>query len=61
LGSNLVSVALLPLALGISGDIYVAITRISGSAAVGAASSAAALILFLGLWYAQPLLLRARA
>jgi hypothetical protein len=58
LGSNLVSIALLPLALGICGDIYVAITRISESGAVGAASAAAALILFLGLWYAKPLLLR---
>ena len=60
LGSNLVSAALLPLALGISGDIYVAITKITENAAAGAAAAFVALMMFTGLWYAQPLLFRAR-
>ncbi len=61
LGSKLVSVALLPLAAGISGDVYVAIAKIADSAVIGAAVAAGALLLFLSLWYVQPLRLRRRA
>jgi small-conductance mechanosensitive channel len=60
LGSGLVTTALLPLALGISGDIYVAVARIANESAVGAAAAAGSLLLFLIFWYVQPLRLRAR-
>jgi len=56
-GSACITAALLPLALGISGDIYVAITRIADSPAAGTTAAALALLLFLTFWYAQPLLL----
>jgi Family of unknown function (DUF6328) len=57
-GSRFVTAALLPLALGISGDIYVAVTRIAASTTIGAAAGASAMLLFLTFWYAQPLILR---
>ena len=60
LGSALVTAALLPLALGISGDIYVAVARIAKASVIGAAAAALFLILFLALWYVQPLMLRHR-
>ena len=58
LGSGLVTTALLPVALGISGDIYVAGARIAGTSWIGAGAAALSLILFLALWYVQPLMLR---
>ena len=58
LGSALVTAALLPLALGISGDIYVAVARIAKASVIGAAAAALSLILFLSFWYVQPLVLR---
>lgn len=60
LGSGLVTAALLPVALGISGDIYVAVTRIAKEDLVGIAAAALSLSLFLWFWYIQPLLLRER-
>ena len=60
LGSALVTAALLPLALGISGDIYVALARIAKESAIGAAAATLSLILFLAFWYVQPLMLRHR-
>lgn len=57
-GSGFVNAALLPLALGISGDIYVAIARIGNSPFPGAICASFALLLFLFFWYAQPLFLR---
>jgi hypothetical protein len=58
IGSLLVTAALIPLALGISGDFYVAAVKILGDArfaAMGAGTTA----LMLGLlWYGVPLLLR---
>ena len=59
-GSAFVTAALLPLALGISGDIYVAVTRIAGSPSIGLAAAMLAMTLFLGFWYVQPLILRRR-
>jgi hypothetical protein len=59
-GSRFVTAALLPLAFGISGDIYVAVTRLAGASAAGLCSAAAALLLFLGFWYVQPLMLHRR-
>jgi hypothetical protein len=60
-GAALVTSALLPLALGIAGDIYVAITRIANSSAVGVGAAVLSLLVFLGFWYVQPILLRSRA
>jgi len=60
IGSGLVTAAMLPLALGLSGDIYVAIARLSEDRMAGFVASLAALTLLLGLWYAHPLILRSR-
>jgi hypothetical protein len=60
LGSGLVTAALLPIAFGISGDIYVAVTRIAQKSMIGAVAAAATFVLFLAFWYVQPLLLRDR-
>ena len=40
----LVTAALLPLALGISGDIYVAVARIANQTAIGAAAAVTGII-----------------
>lgn len=60
LGSTFVTAALLPVALGISGDIYVAVARIAGEDPAGIAAAVLSLSLFLWFWYVQPLLLRQR-
>lgn len=59
-GSRFVTAALLPLALGISGDIYVSLARIGNSVMIGMAASLSSLLLYLFFWYVQPLLLRNR-
>ena len=60
LGSNLVTAALLPLSLGLAGDIYVAVGHGLESEALGVAAALAILTLLLGIWYAWPLLVRLR-
>jgi hypothetical protein len=57
-GSAFASAALVPFALGISGDIYVAISRIANTPSVGIAAGTFTLLLFLAFWYVQPVLLR---
>lgn len=59
-GSGLVTVALLPLSLGLAGDIYVAVGHSLGNEALGIAAAIAVLILLLSVWYLWPLLVRAR-
>jgi hypothetical protein len=59
-GSGLVTAALLPLSLGLAGDIYVAVGHGLDNEALGVAAALAILILLLGIWYAWPLLVRAR-
>jgi hypothetical protein len=59
-GSGLVTAALLPLSLGIAGDIYVAVGHGLDNAAVGIATAIAVLILLISIWYLWPLLVRAR-
>ena len=59
-GSRLVTVALLPLSLGIAGDIYVAVGRSLGNETLGVATGLAVLILLLSIWYLWPLLVRVR-
>jgi len=49
--SDMVVAALVPLALGLSGDFFVVSSKITHSAAVAAGMSATLLIIFLGLWF----------
>jgi hypothetical protein len=60
IGSRFVVSAAVPLGLGISADIYVAVTRALESTAAGLISSILAVTFFAVLWFVQPLLLRAR-
>jgi hypothetical protein len=60
LGSALVTAALLPLSLGIAGDIYVAVRHSLDSATLGLGAGLLIAALLLAIWYAWPLLLRAR-
>jgi hypothetical protein len=60
LGSTLVTVALLPLSIGISCDIFVMIGKISQSNLGGIAAAALVFLMLMGFWYVQPLILRAR-
>jgi len=55
IGSALVTIATLPLALGLAGDVYVVIAKITGSPAAGGAASAVSLIVLTGLWHIYPL------
>jgi hypothetical protein len=55
LGSWLVTVAALPLALGISSDILVVLYKVSGSLPLALAGAGLSAGLFLGVWYAFPL------
>jgi hypothetical protein len=59
-GAALVTMALLPLSFGLAGDIYVAVGHGLKSEALGAAAALLIFTLLLGVWYAWPLLVRAR-
>jgi hypothetical protein len=48
-----------PLAVGITADLYVSVARALDSAALGAAAAGAVGLALLGLWILQPLYLRA--
>jgi thiosulfate reductase cytochrome b subunit len=60
LGSALLLGAAAPLAIGITGDLYVAASKALESPGWGAAAAGAAALILLGLWLVQPLVLRAR-
>jgi len=60
LGSRLVIAAAVPLAAGIAGDIYVAVTRALEWPRAGALAAAATAALLAGMWLIYPLLLRRR-
>ncbi|MGB9367878.1 MAG: DUF6328 family protein [Xanthobacteraceae bacterium] len=60
LGSTLVLAAAVPLAGGIVGDLYVAVTKALDRPEIGAAVAVAALIVLAALWLVHPLLLRTR-
>jgi hypothetical protein len=51
LASAMVVAALVPLALGLSGDFFVVAYKITHSPAVAAGLSGAALVMFFGLWF----------
>jgi hypothetical protein len=53
-GSALVAGATLPLGLGLAGDVYVVIAKISGSFAIGLFTGGLAFLLLAGLWYLFP-------
>jgi hypothetical protein len=55
IGSALVTMATVPLALGLAGDIYVVIAKIANSSAAGWLAGALGLIVLIGLWHAYPL------
>jgi hypothetical protein len=58
LGARFVVAAALPIAAGIAGDLYVAVSKATESVSVGATTASIGAILLLILWYVQPLLLR---
>jgi hypothetical protein len=60
IGSTVVTVALAPLALGLSADFYIALTQILRDRALAALSAGVVLLLLATLWYGVPLLLRQR-
>jgi hypothetical protein len=55
IGSALVTMATVPLALGLAGDIYVVVAKIADSSAAGWLAGALGLITLIGLWHAYPL------
>lgn len=60
LASILVVAAMVPIALGMSGDFYVILVRVTGSSARGALGAGAAFALFLTAWFGYTALRRAR-
>jgi len=58
IGSRFVVAATLPLAMGIAGDLYVAVGKIAEKNVFGIAAALAAMIVLAALWYVQPYLLR---
>jgi len=56
IGSALVTAATFPLGLGMAGDVYVVIAKISGSFVIGSVTGGLAFALLTGLWYIYPLL-----
>jgi hypothetical protein len=59
-GSAPVTAATIPLALGLAGDTYVVLSKITGSPAVAIAVAGAVFILLIGLWHAYPVVTAAR-
>jgi hypothetical protein len=60
IGSRFVMAATVPLALGLSGDLYVVIEKIAGSDAIAVAVALIALAGLVCLWYIYPAWLRRR-
>lgn len=58
IGSLIVTLALIPLALGLSGDFYLAASRMIDNRPASAAAAAAVFVVLATLWYAVPLVLR---
>lgn len=56
IGSALVTGATLPLGVGLAGDVYVVIAKISGSLAIGSITGGLAFVLLTGLWYVYPII-----
>jgi uncharacterized protein DUF6328 len=60
-GSALAIGATLPLGLGMAGDVYVVIEKISGSSVIGSFIAGLAFALLTGLWYIYPLIVAWRS
>jgi hypothetical protein len=60
LGRWLITGATMPLTFGLSGDLYVVLTKIAASARIGAFIAGAAFVLMVGLWHAFPAFIRLR-
>ena len=54
-GSALVTIATLPLALGLAADIYVVIAKIAGSLTTGCIAAVLSLVGLVGLWHLYPM------
>ena len=59
-GSAFVTGATLPLGLGMAGDVYVVIAKISGSFAIGSLTGGLAFVLLTAPWYIYPLIVARR-
>ncbi|GBQ27544.1 hypothetical protein HLH34_10255 [Gluconacetobacter azotocaptans] len=55
LGGNITATALVPLALGLTGDSYVVAARIVGSGTAGTLVATAVAAILFGLWFAWPM------
>ncbi len=55
IASGMIVAALVPIALGLSGDFFVVVYKVTSSPAIAAGLSAAVLALFAALWFALPL------
>jgi len=60
LGGRFVMTAAVALALGLAADVYVVITKVAESDALGASASALSLVALIGLWHVSPWYLRAQ-
>ena len=60
IGTRFIVAAAVPLGFGISLELFVALVRVTGSPAIGILGACVTAALFGGLWFVQPLLLRAR-
>jgi hypothetical protein len=58
--SRMVLAAMVPLALGLSGDFYVVVAKVFRSAQVGIAAAGAIMFLFFGLWFGYTILRKAQ-
>jgi hypothetical protein len=59
--STLVTGATLPLGLGLAGDVFVVIAKISGSFAIGSFTGGVAFVFLIGLWYLYPIIVARRS
>jgi hypothetical protein len=60
MAQRLVVLAMVPLALGVSADMYVVATKVTGSPTLGLGTALAFVMMFLGLWYGYPYYQRRR-
>jgi hypothetical protein len=59
-GSTLVTAATLPVGLGMAGDVYVVIAKISESIVIGSFAGMLSFLLLTALWYVYPLIVAQR-
>jgi hypothetical protein len=60
IGSTIVTLALIPLIIGLTGDFYIATAIMLKNEAIALAGAGAILLLLISLWYVLPLFLRAK-